>query len=561
MESAGALLLLLVFRSVSDRKAPLSLPFIGDLYQRYPDVARRTVLVYFCAGVTLFFLIRSLVLLLQLHLQYRTAHKMSADLSHRLLESYVRGEYALLLTRNSAELTRTAFEAVNIVATFCVIPLFIAGSEIFLTLGFITVLAVNAPVLTVLSIILTGTILGLTFRIIQPRLAVLGADHEHLGATVFRLMQQSIGGAREVRLFQSERYFIDEVNRERQRMAKGLSSQATLSSFPRILLETIFAIFILVFVGVAAMRNELNAETIAFLGLFAYIVLRIMPSLNRVSLAINNLRYGSAALNTVTRDLEVSKTIERRLPSSGQAIPLTDSIVIDNVSYHYPNHDEEVLRGVSLKICRGESIGLVGSTGAGKSTLVDVVLGLLVPAQGRILVDGADIAEHRADWQRSLGVVSQTVFLLDDSLRRNIAFGIPDDAIDNDRIAEATTMAQLDQFVSSLPDGLETPVGERGARLSGGQKQRVAIARALYRRPDVVVFDEGTSALDSLTEAEVIAALDRLRGDRTLIMVAHRLTTVRRCDRIVLLDSGAVAATGSYDELLDRSDSFRRMAL
>jgi ATP-binding cassette subfamily C protein len=344
-------------------------------------------------------------------------------------------------------------------------------------------------------------------------------------------------------------------------MAHGLSAQATLSSFPRVLLETVFAIFILLFVAIAALGDHLNAETIALLGLFAYVVLRITPSLNRVSLAVNNLRFGGAALDTVVRDLHSSEEIQRR-PAPGPGVTrLTQTIVVDNVSYQYPNHDETVLRDVSLTVRRGESIGLVGSTGAGKTTLVDVILGLLVPTRGRVLVDGRDIADCRADWQRSLGVVSQTVFLLDDSLRRNIAFGLSDDRIDDDKVTKAVEMAQLDEFITSLPDGLDTPVGERGVRLSGGQRQRVAIARALYRRPDVVVFDEGTSALDSLTEAEVMAAVDRLRGDRTLLMVAHRLTTVRRCDKIILLENGKISGIGTYDELLGQSDSFRRMAL
>jgi ABC-type multidrug transport system fused ATPase/permease subunit len=235
--------------------------------------------------------------------------------------------------------------------------------------------------------------------------------------------------------------------------------------------------------------------------------------------------------------------------------------VVDKVSYHYPNHERLVLDHVSVAIDRGTSLGVVGSTGAGKSTLIDLVLGLLSPTSGTISVDGIDVFANRIAWQRRLGVVSQSVFLLDDTLRRNVAFGLPDGDIDDQRVAEAIDAAHLGDFVESLPEGVETVVGERGARLSGGQRQRVAIARALYRRPEVIVFDEGTSALDNLTESAIMSALEALHGDRTLIIVAHRLTTVRRCDQIVLLENGRVIDTGTYDDLVERSASFRRMAL
>lgn len=562
MESAGALLLLLVFRSVSDSQSPLSLPLVGNLNDRFPGVSHNTVLVYFCGLVAVFFVARSFVLLLQVHVQYRTAYNQAAEISRCLMQGYLERDYALFLGKNSADLTRTTWDAANMVATSGFIPMLAASSEIFIVVGLVVVLAVKAPVLTAISVFVTGSVLWLTLRVIQPRLGALGHSYEKTTTAVYLLMQQCLTGARDVRLAQSEDYFVDEFRRERMRTAKGFYSYATLSSVPRVLLETIFAVFILLFVAVAAVGNRLDPDTVALLGLFAYAVLRIMPSINRVSAAANNLRFGGAAIETVKRDLDSAEEAAARRPSCRRdAIRLTDRIAVDNVSYRYPNHDRDVLTAVSLEIPRGQSVGLVGPTGAGKSTLVDLILGLLTPTHGRVLVDGTDIAECPAAWQRSLGVVSQSVFLLDDTLRRNIAFGIPDESIDEARVAEAVQMAQLDDFVASLPDGVHTAVGEQGVRVSGGQRQRVAIARAFYRRPEVVVFDEGTSALDRLTETEVMAALDRLRGGRTLIMVAHRLTTVRRCDTIVLLEGGRITEAGTFDELVERNDNFRRMAL
>ncbi|MEY3019528.1 MAG: hypothetical protein RLZZ272_512 [Actinomycetota bacterium] len=215
---------------------------------------------------------------------------------------------------------------------------------------------------------------------------------------------------------------------------------------------------------------------------------------------------------------------------------------------------------MDLTIRRGETIGICGSTGGGKTTLVDVLTGLIPPTRGRILVDGVDLAGRERAWQAATGVVPQTVFLTDDSLRANIALGVRPKDIDRDALAAAVDLAQLRDFVSSLPDGLDTVVGERGVRVSGGQRQRIAIARALYRRPELLVFDEGTSALDNLTERELIAALDRLRGSHTVVMVAHRLSTIRDADRVVLVEGGRIAAQGTYDELLATNAAFRRLA-
>jgi ATP-binding cassette subfamily C protein len=562
MEAIGALLLLLVFRVVSDNRAAFDVPVIGDLRDLFPGTARNTLLVYFCAFVGVFFVFRSVLLIFQTQMQYRTAYQTAADLSRQLMTNYLNSDYAFFLTRNSAELARTTWDAVNIVALFGFVPLLVSFSEVFIVLALLAVLTATAPALTLMAFLVTGGALAITFRFVHPRLRRIGETHELLSNRVFRLMQQSLGGARDVRLYQSETFFIDQLSSERDRMGRGLAAQATLSSAPRIVVEAVFAIFILLFVGVAALGNNLGAGTVALLGLFAYAALRTMPSINKISLAVSSLRTGASAIDTVTRDVNQSMwdVDMRRMSASVFPLHLERHIYIDDVSYRYPNHQDQVLEGVSLEIMKGQSVGLVGSTGAGKSTLVDIILGLLNPERGSVLVDDVDISHRVAEWQRSLGVVSQTVFLLDDSLRRNIAFGIADDDIDDARLAEAVSAAQLDEFVGSLPEGLETVVGERGARVSGGQRQRVAIARALYRQPEVVVFDEGTSALDSLTEADVMAALDNLRGDRTLIMVAHRLTTVRHCDQIVLLEAGRVVDTGTYDELLERSASFRQMA-
>ncbi|WP_232225143.1 ABC transporter ATP-binding protein [Dactylococcopsis salina] len=239
---------------------------------------------------------------------------------------------------------------------------------------------------------------------------------------------------------------------------------------------------------------------------------------------------------------------------------LKTQLRLDSVSYHYPNSEEQVLNQVSIEIPQGTSVGLIGSSGAGKTTLVDVILGLLQPTEGKVLVDGVDIQQGLRGWQNQIGYIPQSIYLCDDTLRGNIAFGIPEEEISDEQVWSAVRSAQLQELVERLPQGLDTVVGERGVRLSGGQRQRVGIARALYHNPQVLVMDEATAALDNETEAGIMEAVEKLSGEKTLIMIAHRLTTVKNCDCLYLMERGKVVDQGSYEELRDRNKNFMRMA-
>jgi ATP-binding cassette subfamily C protein len=289
-----------------------------------------------------------------------------------------------------------------------------------------------------------------------------------------------------------------------------------------------------------------------------------MPSINRILTAMTEIRHRTALVESVHRDFQEGKTDLKAVSAANErsAIPFDREIEFRGVHYTY-NTDEAqkaVLRDISFTLAKGEAIGVVGPSGAGKSTLIDVFLCLLRPQEGQLLIDGADAFANPRSWQEKLGYVPQEIYLMDDTLRHNIAFGVDDSDIDEERLRAVVGMARLDGFIAELPEGYHTVLGERGVRLSGGQRQRIGIARALYQGPEVLVFDEATSALDNETEREISQAIQALAGDKTLIIIAHRLSTVRMCDKLVFMQDGRIAEIGSFDQLMKNNPAFRRMA-
>ena len=357
-------------------------------------------------------------------------------------------------------------------------------------------------------------------------------------------------------------FFHEVFARQQSALFRVKCLHATLDAVPRLLVESTFVCGALLVVFLLTLQGHRGADVLPLLGLYAYAGFRIIPSANRILWRINEIRYGTTAIHQLYDDYTVIAHNASHAcdASADEGLSFTDRITVEGLSYTYAGSRTPALHNVYLTIRRGESIGIVGPTGAGKSILVDILIGLLQPSCGRITVDSVALHQRLRSWQRQIGYVPQTIFLADDSLRRNIALGLPDDDIDDDKVRMTIRMAQLEVFVASLPDGLEV-AGERGVRLSGGERQRVGLARALYHEPEVLVFDEATSALDSRTEGEVVRAIEALHGAKTLIVIAHRLSTVRHCDRLLFLQSGHVADCGAFDELVERSIDFRAMAL
>lgn len=561
LEILGALLVFLLLGMIADPEASLSLPLIGDLPNLRPESGDTRLLLLVTAGIGTFFIIRAGIRLGQAYLQHRIVQKAAARLSKRMVRGYLGLPYAAHLRRNSAELIRNGHEATRNLANHVFLPVVSIVAESILLAGLMVLLFVTAPLAAALALGFMGPTVYVLARVIQPRLERLGRLTHRMSYRALSTLQQSLRGLRDIKILGKEGAFSLHFGRSRDAMAIAQYQLGTLQELPRTLIETALLLFILAYFAFSLSQGAEATQTLPVLGLFAYVGLRMQPSLQTIVRGLNNLKFSAAALDDVYDDMVMLDREHDDHPDEACAsMPFEDAIVLDGVGYTYAGTDHDAIHEVDLQIRRGDFVGICGSTGGGKTTLVDLITGLLEPTSGTIRVDGTDIAGDVRSWQANLGVVPQNVFLIDDTLRSNIALGVPDDQIDDEAVQEAVRMAQLQEFVETLPDQLDTLVGEHGVRLSGGQRQRVAIARSLYRRPSVLVMDEGTSALDNITEGHLVETLERVRGERTILVVAHRLSSVKDCDYIVFVDGGRIVAVAPYSELIETSSTFREMA-
>jgi ABC-type multidrug transport system fused ATPase/permease subunit len=361
-------------------------------------------------------------------------------------------------------------------------------------------------------------------------------------------MQQGISGIKEVKMYGCEGEFAADFRLHTDATARMTALQWLVEQIPRPCFEVLAVVTLLLLTAAATWHGATIQSLLPILGLYATVAFRMLPSINQATIAMQRLRHAEPMITSLVRHLALEQAVPPPVPIA--ATSFRDRIRVEHVSYRYPESEKVVLHDVDITIPRGAAIGFIGSSGAGKSTLVDVLFGLLTPSSGRVTVDGCDIQDNLRGWQRLIGYVPQSIYLLDGSIRRNVAFGVPHEAIDDVAVARALKAAQLDDFVHGLPHGVETVVGERGALLSGGQRQRIAIARALYHDPQVLVFDEATSALDVDTEREVMAAVEALHGSKTLIIIAHRLSTVAQCDMLHRLEGGRIVRSGAFAEVV-----------
>ncbi len=557
-ELVGALLILALFQ-IAQPAGKISLPVIGSAGGLLDGLSPDQRIAGAGVAVAVFFIARAGLTVFQLYRQFRMSAEAATEVGARLLDGYLSMPFARHLRDNSARLIRNINESTEILSRQVFVSLIALVSDTAVVVAMVALMVVAAPTITVAAGVVLGGTVFLMLRIIQPRLGRLGVISQEKIRAGLQSLNQSFNGIRDLKLYGRQSYFREDYLRHRREYIRVSYTANTLGGIPRVGTETVFVLFIVVSLLVTQVSGVSPADKIPVLGLFAYSALRILPAVNRMLMSLTNIKSGRAALDIVYDDLVELDSLPTPAVSE-TPVDFGHRIVLDDVGFRYDPDGQAVLDGIDLVIEKGGSIGLVGPSGGGKSTLIDLLVGLLEPTSGSVLVDGVDIRDDVAGWQANLGMVPQAVFLTDDTLRRNVAFGVNDDEIDDERVDAAILMAQLDEFVATLPAGLDTSVAEAGVRLSGGQRQRVVIARALYRNPAVLVLDEGTSALDNLTEAQIIETLNRLKGRFTVIAVAHRLSSVRNCDQVVLVEDGRITRVGTYDELARTSDGFRRLA-
>ena len=510
-------------------------------------------ILWTAAAMAAFYVAKNAFLSLLFYIQSRFIYNRQIELAQRLFAAYMRSEYTFHLRRNTADLTHNINIEVMRIVSDLLIPGLRIAMETLVLLAVLSLLIAVEPVITLSIMVLLGGSSVLFLRTVRRGVSQFGAAEHESRMRMIQTANEGFGGVKDLKVLGRIPYFLRAFAKHAVSYSRSGVYKNTIGELPRLFLETVAVLVLLGSAALLVVEKRPMHDVVPTLTLLALASVRIMPSANRIVNAAVSVKWGLPALDAVYDDLyalgDFSPAGDLAL-SAPRGPEFTDSIEFEDVHYTYPGAATEALRGVSFRIPKGSAVALVGPSGAGKTTAADILLGLLAPTSGQVLVDGQDIRGKLREWQSQIGYIPQHIYLTDDTIRRNVAFGVPDDEIDDDRVRAALESAQLSGLLASLPDGLNTSVGERGVRLSGGQRQRIGIARALYHDPPVLVMDEATSALDYKTESLIIEMMEQLRSSRTFVVIAHRHETVEYFDTVFFLRDGRLVGQGSLAEVI-----------
>jgi ABC-type multidrug transport system fused ATPase/permease subunit len=543
---------------INDTKAISKYPIVQQLF-RVDFGSGRELFLWAALGLILLFVLKNAYLSLLAYAKNRFLFNRAVDLSTRLFRAYLLSPYTFHLQTNSAALVRNVSSEVHQALTAVLMPTLDGAMELLVIAFIVCMLLVVEPVACLFALVLVASAYGIYASFFRKRLSQHGKQQQDARRRMVQDINQGIGGFRDARILGREEYFVNALNGSATTFARAGHFQRVAADLPRRFMEIVAVLGMLLIALVLLKRSTDIQSVVPRLALFAVAAVRLMPSVNRVSEAVSSIRFARYSVDIIYADLINLEKQAIASTNTGVTLPLHRSIEIKGVHYRYPGTHKDALKDVSLTIHKGNVVGLVGSSGAGKTTLANLILGLLEPTAGVIAVDGVDTRTNMRSWQRNTAYVPQTIYLADDTVRRNIAFGLQDSDIDLKKLESAIRAAHLESVIESLPKGLDTVVGERGVRLSGGQRQRIAIARAIYHDPELLVMDEATSSLDNETEQYVIEAIEFMKRTRTIIMIAHRLSTVRQCDELVFIKNGSVQARGTYQTLAAENVDFQTM--
>jgi ATP-binding cassette, subfamily B, bacterial PglK len=487
------------------------------------------------------------------------------DLSVRLMQAYLSAPYTFHLASNSAVLINNTMTETQNFCTNLVMALLTSISNACIAAALVLLL-MRTDIFATALISTLLLIAFLLFNQLKSRLYLWGKNASDANADMIRVINHGLGGIKETRVIGCESYFLGQLKEKATDYAANVSSILGYNNLPRFMIEALLMTFLVGFTSLFVLLNqESQKDLVSILGIFALSSIRLMPASANIFSSLGTIRSSMPHLDRIYLDLLQLEGDKRRAKSSKNiersSIHLSSQIVLKNLSYRYPGAPRNSLNNITLTLQKGQSIGLIGKSGAGKTTLIDVLLGLLEPQAGDIQVDGEGIyaTDRLRAWQNSLGYVPQSIFLIDDTIERNIAFGVPDELIDQQKLTQAIQVAQLSELMEQLPRGIKTEVGERGIMLSGGQRQRLGIARAIYHEREVLVFDEATAALDHETENHLTESIRNLshNQDKTMIIVAHRLSTLQHCNSIYVMDEGRIIKQGSYEDVITKEKAVR----
>ena len=493
------------------------------------------------------FVVKNLYLLVMNYVQAKFVNNNQFLSVNYMLEEYLNRPYEFYLNADIPTVFRTVDS--DVPKMFTVLMEFIQlATEVVVSIFLCLVLVVVDPIMTI-TIALILVVMTLTIvKVVKPKLNKMGLENQAIQARMGKWRNQSIFGIKDVKVLHKEKFFVDNFASHSTKAAALNSRYVVFNNAPRLLIETVCIGGLLSYMAIAIILGQDISELATQIMAFAVAAVRLMPSVNRINTHLTNIAYFAPSVDYVYANVDFRDYKEERRFGSArieekEPIVVKDSICLNKIDYAYPNTNKLILEQADMEIPIGKSVGIIGPSGAGKTTAVDIILGLLDVQGGTITCGGKNVMDNYASWLSHIGYIPQTIYLTDDPIRDNIAFGINRDEIDDKRIWEVLEEAQLKEFVESLPEGLDTSVGERGVRISGGQRQRLGIARALYHNPEILVFDEATSALDTETETAIMEAIDSFHGKKTLIIIAHRLRTIENCDMIFRVEGGKIAET------------------
>lgn len=539
LELFGISLVLPFINVVMNPSVIVSNNLLNKVYTSLNIGSTHDFLIFLALLLIFVYIFKNIYMMVVYYFQYKILFNSQKQMSLMLIKFYLNQPYSYHLNINTSELVRTITQDTLNCSSFLTNVFFLFTELIVLILVVCFLFFVNKMMTIALIVLFTFAFFGL-FKKLKTKLKSVSLDNQKYHGQMIKWIQQSLGAIKDIKTLAKEQFFVGKYHENLIKFASAQKYFNFLQQVPRLFIETMVVSIILLMIILLLSRGMSALTIVTQIAVFAMASFRLMPSMNRMQVALSAMIYYKPSLDIIYKDLKKTVNSEVFEEEENKKIDLKYGISVNNLSYKYPNNGRMVLTNISFNIKYSQSVAFIGQTGAGKTTIVDLILGLLLPTTGNIKVGNVDIHKNRKDWSSKIGYVPQYIFLMDDSVKNNIIFYNNNEDVNDEQLWKAIEQAQLKDFIKSLPNGLDTVVGERGIRLSGGQRQRIGIARALYNKPELLVLDEATSSLDNETEKAVIEAIDNLYGKITMIVVAHRLSTIEKCDVVYKLSNGKI---------------------